>query len=85
MLQRRSHAKLVKWNCRPDTWLNTSCCQATPAILRSGRIQWYESLRKIDDAVNLIEYHLRRNHTAHESHRKSWLQEHKHIRLKVWL
>lgn len=38
-----------------------------------------------DDAANIIEYHLRRNHIAHESHRKSWLRKHKSTRLKVLL
>jgi len=33
-----------------------------------------------DEAIHLVEYHLQRNHVAHESHRKSWLQ--KHIRIK---
>jgi hypothetical protein len=38
-----------------------------------------------DDAANIIEYDLRRNRIAHESHRKSWLRKHKHTRLKVLL
>jgi hypothetical protein len=38
-----------------------------------------------DDAAALIEYHLRRNRTARESHRKSWLRKHKKHKLKVLL
>ena len=38
-----------------------------------------------DTAAEIIEYHLRRNHTAHQSHRKSWLQKHKRHKLKVLL
>ena len=29
-----------------------------------------------DDAINIIEYHMRRNRVAHDSHRKSWLRKH---------
>jgi hypothetical protein len=29
------------------------------------------------DAIHLTEYHLERNKTARDSHRKSWLQRHK--------
>lgn len=36
-------------------------------------------------AAEIIEYHLRRNHTARESHRKSWLEKHKRQKLKVLL
>ena len=32
-----------------------------------------------EDAIHLTEYHLHRNHTAHQSHRKSCLQKHKGI------
>lgn len=35
-----------------------------------------------EDAIRLTEYHLARNKTAHESHRKSWLRRHKGIRPK---
>jgi SRSO17 transposase len=38
-----------------------------------------------DEAIHLVEYHLERNHVAHESHRKSWLQKHKRIKPKVLL
>jgi SRSO17 transposase len=38
-----------------------------------------------DAAADLIEYHLRRNRTAHESHRKSWLRKHKRTKRKVLL
>jgi SRSO17 transposase len=38
-----------------------------------------------DDAISLIEYHLRRNHAAHESHRKSWLRKHKRVKAKTLL
>jgi len=30
-----------------------------------------------EDAIRLTEYHLHRNHIAHQSHRKSWLQKNK--------
>ncbi len=30
-----------------------------------------------DEAIHIIDYHLRNNHAAHESHRKSWLRKHK--------
>jgi len=38
-----------------------------------------------DDALHLMEYHLKRNRTAHSSHRKSWLRKHKTIKSKVLL
>ena len=38
-----------------------------------------------DAAAGLIECYLRRNHTARESHRKSWLRKHKRQKLKVLL
>lgn len=38
-----------------------------------------------DDTFSIIEYHLRRNHAAHESHRKSWLRKHKRTKLKPLL
>ena len=38
-----------------------------------------------DDAISIIEYHLRRNHAAHESHRKSWLRKHKRVKIKTLL
>jgi len=38
-----------------------------------------------DDAFSIIEYHLRRNQAAHESHRKSWLRKHKRIKMKTLL
>jgi SRSO17 transposase len=38
-----------------------------------------------DAAIDIIEYHLRRNRTAHESSRKSWLQKHKRPKLEPLL
>jgi SRSO17 transposase len=38
-----------------------------------------------DDAIALIEYHLRRNQAAYKSHRKSWLRKHKRIKTKALL
>jgi len=38
-----------------------------------------------EDAMYLVEYHLQRNRTAHDSHRKSWLQKHKRIKPEVLL
>jgi len=38
-----------------------------------------------DDAIAILEYHLRRNRQAHESHRKTWLRKHKRRDLKTLL
>jgi len=38
-----------------------------------------------DDAVAMIEYHLRRNRAARESHRKAWLKKHKRVKAKTLL
>jgi SRSO17 transposase len=38
-----------------------------------------------DDAFATIEYYLRRNDAAHQSHRKSWLHKHKRIKAKTLL
>jgi SRSO17 transposase len=38
-----------------------------------------------EDAIELVEYHLRRNRTARKSHRKTWLQKHKRIKPEVLL
>lgn len=38
-----------------------------------------------EEAIGLVQYHLRRNHTARESHRKSWLRKHKRIKPEVLL
>jgi SRSO17 transposase len=38
-----------------------------------------------DEAANIIDYHLARNHTAHESHRKSCLEKHKRLAKKLLL
>ncbi len=38
-----------------------------------------------EDAANIIEYRLRRNPIAHQSHRKSWLRKHKRTSWKVLL
>ena len=32
------------------------------------------------EAIELVEYHRRRNRIAHDSHRKTWLQKHKRIK-----
>jgi cytochrome c len=37
------------------------------------------------DAIDLVEYHRRRNRIAHDSHRKTWLQKHKRIKPEVLL
>ena len=37
------------------------------------------------EAIDLIDYYRERNETAHESHRKTWLQKHKRIKPKVLL
>ena len=39
----------------------------------------------LDDAMELVDYHLARNHQARESHRKSWLAKHKNIVRKMLL
>lgn len=38
-----------------------------------------------DDAFSIIDYHLRRNQAAHQSHRKSWLRKHKRTKIKTLL
>jgi len=38
-----------------------------------------------EDALHLTEYHLKRNRTARESHRKSWLHKHKNVKSEVLL
>lgn len=38
-----------------------------------------------DDALAILDYHLRRNHQARASHRKSWLRNHKKRKLKALL
>jgi len=38
-----------------------------------------------EEAVNIIDYHLERNRVAHDSHRKSWLEKHKHLAKKLLL
>jgi len=37
------------------------------------------------EAIDLIDYYRERNDTAHESHRKTWLQKHKRIKPEVLL
>jgi len=37
------------------------------------------------DAIDLVEYHRRRNRIAHDSHRKTWLRMHKRIKSEVLL
>lgn len=38
-----------------------------------------------EQAINIVNYHLKRNHVAHDSHRKSWLQKHKQLKKKLLL
>lgn len=38
-----------------------------------------------EDAIAIMEYHLRRNRVAKASHHKSWLKRHKNIEFKVLL
>ena len=38
-----------------------------------------------DEAIDIIEYHLRRNEIAQTSHRKTWLENHKNVRYKLLL
>ncbi|MGO8749988.1 MAG: hypothetical protein ACLQNE_28920 [Thermoguttaceae bacterium] len=37
------------------------------------------------ETIDLIDYHLARNRVAHDSHRKTWLQRHKHLATQVSL
>ena len=37
------------------------------------------------DSLQIIEYHLQRNHIAHKAHRKKWLRKNKHRKLKPLL
>ena len=37
------------------------------------------------EAIDLVDYHRRRNRTAHDSHRKTWLRKHKRIKSEVLL
>lgn len=39
----------------------------------------------VDDAIGIMEYHLRRNRIAKKSHYKRWKKRHKKVRLKVLL
>jgi SRSO17 transposase len=39
----------------------------------------------LDEAMQLLEYHVQRNQTATQSHRKSWLQKHKRLQEKLML
>lgn len=45
---------------------------------------WRPSLT-VQDAFEIIEYHLRRNRIARLSHRKTWFENHKNVRFKVLL
>jgi len=38
-----------------------------------------------DEAMDIIDYHLRRNKVAHDSHRKSWLDRHKRLAKELLL
>ena len=38
-----------------------------------------------EDAIAIMNYHLRRNRIAHSSHRKTWLARHKGVEFKVVL
>ena len=45
-------------------------------ILRSS---FARSTLSEDEAIEIIDYHIERNRTAHDSHRKSWLARHKRL------
>jgi SRSO17 transposase len=51
-------------------------------VLRSA---FARSTLSEDEAGDLIDYHLGRNRTAHDSHRKTWLQKHKRMKPEVLL
>jgi SRSO17 transposase len=38
-----------------------------------------------DEAMDIIDYHIKRNRVAHDSHRKSWLAKHKQLAKKLLL
>lgn len=39
----------------------------------------------LEDAMDIVDYHLQRNKVAYESHRKSWKKRHKKVKYKVLL
>jgi len=61
----------------PELTLDMALCLLRSAFAR----------RKLTDnqAIDLVEYHLRRNRIARDSHRKSWLRKHKRIKPEVLL
>ena len=61
----------------PELTLDMALCLLRSAFAR----------RKLtdDQAIDLVEYHLRRNRIARDSHRKSWLRKHKRIKPEVLL
>lgn len=62
----------------------------TPDLTLSMVVELLKSALKrpeltTDDACHLIAYHLQRNQTATQSHRKSWLRKHKNAKPKALL
>jgi len=39
----------------------------------------------LEEAMDIVDYHLQRNKVAHASHRKSWKKRHKKVKYKVLL
>ena len=61
----------------PDLTLDMALC-----VLRAA---FAKPTLSDQEAIDLIDYHLERNHTAHESHRKTWLAKHKRLAEEVLL
>jgi len=53
--------------------------------LRLLRSAFAKATLNEQEAIDLVEYHLERNHVAHNSHRKSWLRKHKQLARKLLL
>ena len=55
------------------------------AVLEAQSVNFALKSDSEQEAIDLIDYHRKRNKTAHESHRKTWLRKHKRIKPEVLL